>query len=544
MDRKIVLIVMDGVGISPEGKEAGDAVKAAQTPTLDDLREHYPWIQLRAHGVAVGLPTDDDMGNSEVGHNALGSGQIYAQGAKLVNQSIADGSLFASETWRNAVDFAKAHDGAMHFIGLLSDGNVHSHIDHLYALIRAAKAAGVSRVFVHALLDGRDVPPTSGGTYLKALDDFFASLNDDTFTGAIASGGGRMKITMDRYKADWEMVKRGWDAQVHGITADGRLFPDAMTAYETLRAETQEVDQNLPAFVIGKNLSRLDDGDEASGIQPIGRIRDGDAVLFYNFRGDRAIEVSMAFEDDDFPYFDRGERPDVFYAGMLEYDGDLHIPSHYLVNPPQIRNTLTEFLVSQGINEFACAETQKFGHVTYFWNGNNSEKVSEELETWLEIPSDNVPFDQRPWMKSAEVTDALIDAIRSGQYGFLRVNYANGDMVGHTGVFRSAEVAIESVDLALSRVVPVALENGYTVLIMADHGNSDDMISVNKKTGAQEPKTSHSLNPVPFIVVSPENDVALDESQSNVAGLANVAATAVALMGLTPPAEWEPSVLA
>lgn len=528
--KKVVLIVMDGVGISPIDKEEGDAVKAANTPVLDQLRETYPWIMLRAHGVAVGLPTDDDMGNSEVGHNAIGCGQIYAQGAKLVNQSIADGSLFASSTWKETLDYALSHDGALHFIGLLSDGNVHSHMDHLMAMITAAKAAGVQRVFIHALLDGRDVPPTSGETYLAQLENFLSTLQDDTFHAAIASGGGRMTTTMDRYKADWSMVERGWNAQVHGKTADGRLFPSALDAYRTLREETGEVDQNLPAFVIGENG------------HPVGAMQDGDSVIFYNFRGDRAIEVSMAFEDEDFSAFDRGVRPKVYYAGMLEYDGDLHIPHHYLVNPPKITNTLTEFLVSQGINEFACAETQKFGHVTYFWNGNNSEKVSETLETWVEVPSDNVPFDQRPWMKSAEVTDQLLQAIQSEQYGFLRVNYANGDMVGHTGVFRSAEIAIESVDLALSRVVPVALAHGYTVLITADHGNSDDMLQ-KTKSGTVEPKTSHSLNPVPFLVVSPDNDVVLDESVSNCAGLANIAATVVELMGYEKPDCWEKSVL-
>lgn len=530
LKKKVVLIVMDGVGISPIDKEAGDAFKAANTPTLDRLRADYPWIMLRAHGEAVGLPSDNDMGNSEVGHNALGCGQIYAQGAKLVNQSIADGSLFASATWKETLGYALSHDGALHFIGLLSNGNVHSHIDHLMAMITAAKSAGIRRVFVHALLDGRDVPPTSGETYLTQLENFLKTLNDDTFHGAIASGGGRMTTTMDRYKADWSMVERGWNAQVHGKTADGRLFPSALDAYRTLREETGEVDQNLPAFVIGENG------------QPVGAMQDGDSVIFYNFRGDRAIEVSMAFEDEDFTAFDRGVRPEVYYAGMLEYDGDLHIPKHYLVNPPKITNTLTEFLVSKGVNEFACAETQKFGHVTYFWNGNNSEKVSEALETWQEVPSDNVPFDQRPWMKSAEVTDALLAAIRSDRYGFLRINYANGDMVGHTGNFRAAEIAMEAVDLGLSRILPVALENGYTVLITADHGNSDDMLQKNK-AGVVEPKTSHSLNPVPFIVASPNKDVTLDETVSNRAGLANIAATVVELMGFEKPDCWEKSVL-
>lgn len=531
MDNKVILVVMDGVGVSPEGKEEFDAVKKAHTPTLDQLKKDYPWMLLRAHGHAVGLPTEGDMGNSEVGHNALGCGQIYAQGAKLVNQSIEDGSIFESEGWKKAVENAKENSGAMHFIGLLSDGNVHSHINHLKALIGEAKKEGVGRVFVHALLDGRDVPPTSGGEYIKEVENFFKSLNDDNFSAALASGGGRMIVTMDRYKADWEMVRRGWEAQVHGKSADGRLFDSALEAYETLREETGEIDQNLPAFVIGKEGKAL------------GPIEDGDSVIFFNFRGDRGIEISMAFEDEDFPYFDRGRRPKVFYAGMLEYDGDLHIPSNYLVDPPQIKHTLTEFLAGKGVNEYAIAETQKFGHVTYFWNGNNSEKIAPDLETWVEIPSDNVPFNERPWMKSAEVTDALIEAVESEEYGFLRVNYANGDMVGHTGVFQSVELAVESVDLALSRLVPVALKHGYTIFITADHGNSDDMATINKKTGLIEPKTSHSLNPVPFIAVSPANDISLKMDKSNLAGLANVAATVTDRMGLDYMEEWEESLI-
>lgn len=528
MDKKLVLIVMDGVGVSPEGKEAGDAVKAANTPTLDALRASCPNILLRAHGKAVGLPSDDDMGNSEVGHNALGCGQIYAQGAKLVNESIASGRIFTSDAWKTAVSNANEKGGALHFIGLLSDGNVHSHIEHLQALIGQAKKEGLSQVFVHALLDGRDVPPTSGLQYIQQIESFMVSLNDDHFQAKIASGGGRMKVTMDRYKADWGMVERGWNAHVHG---QAQTFSSAEEAYQNLRQETENIDQDLSAFVIA---------EEGKAVGPI---EDGDSVVFFNFRGDRAIEISMAFDDDSFPYFDRGKRPDVYYCGMLEYDGDLHIPHHYLVNPPQIRNTLTEFLVGKGVAEFACSETQKYGHVTYFWNGNRSEKFSEDLETWLEIPSDPVSFDLRPWMKSAEICDALIEAMKSEKYGFLRVNFANGDMVGHTGIFDSVRIAVESVDLALKRILPVAKELGYTVLITADHGNSDDMLQTDKKSGKTIPKTSHSLNPVPFIMVSPDASRKLREDQSNVAGLANVAATVVELLGFRAPDGWEPSLL-
>lgn len=529
LDKKIVLIVMDGVGLSPEEKSAGDAYKAAHTPFLDKLRAERPWMPIRAHGKAVGLPTDNDMGNSEVGHNALGAGQIYSQGAELVNESIESGEIYDSETWHDLVDFAKDGDGALHLIGLLSDGNVHSNINHLKSLIDEAKKEGIHRVFVHALLDGRDVPPTSGGKYIQEMEDFFKGMNDENFTACFASGGGRMYITMDRYKADWEMVERGWNAHVHG-QSDNR-YESAGQAYQALRDATGKIDQDLPEFVIVK------DG------KPVGPIEDGDSVIFFNFRGDRALEISMAFDDDDFPYFDRGRRPDVFYAGMLEYDGDLHIPDHYLVNPPSIHNTLTEFLVDKGIKEYACSETQKFGHMTYFWNGNQSEKISEELETWEEIPSDRVSFDQRPWMKSAEIADALMKAIETDEYGFLRINFANGDMVGHTGVFDSVRIAMEAVDLAISRILPVAQKHGYTVIITADHGNADDMIQVDKETGKEFAKTSHSLNPVPFILVDDDPKLGLQKDKANKVGLANVAGTVVDLMGFDVPEIWEDSFL-
>ena len=531
MDQKerVVLVVMDGIGLSPEGKEAGDAVKQAHTPVLDELMASRPWIRLRAHGQAVGLPTDEDMGNSEVGHNALGAGQIYAQGAKLVNQSIESGALFQSDSWHTAVDRVKENQSVLHFIGLLSDGNVHSHMDQLMALIEKAKEDGAREIRVHALLDGRDVPPTSGQTYIDRMEEFFARLNGPAFHACFASGGGRMTITMDRYRADWAMVERGWKAHVHGLA---RPFETAGEAYRTLREETAALDQDLPAFVICENG------------EPVGKIQDGDSVIFFNFRGDRAIEISMAFEDEDFPYFDRGMRPDVFYAGLLEYDGDQHIPQNYLVQPPQIHNTLTEFLVKQNKKQFACSETQKFGHVTYFWNGNRQDKFSDELETWQEIHSDRVPFEQRPWMKSAEITDALLEAMESGQYDFLRVNYPNGDMVGHTGVFDSVRIAVESVDLALGRLVTACRRLGYILLVTADHGNSDDMLQKDKQTGLMVAKTAHSLNPVPFILIDPKDRYRLDESKSNMAGLANVAATVVELLGFKKPEGWEDSILA
>ncbi len=519
MKKPILLVVMDGVGFSKTG--LGDAVTLANTPTLDSLLKNYPNVRLKAHGSAVGLPSDDDMGNSEVGHNALGCGQIYSQGAKLVNESIESKKIYQSIAWKEVVDNVKTHQSTLHFLGLLSDGNVHSNISHLIAMLHEVKAEGVKRVRIHILLDGRDVPATSALTYVDQLEKVLASLNDDQFDGQIASGGGRMKITMDRYQANWKMVEEGWKTHVLG---EARMFASANEAIATYRNENPGViDQDLPAFVIGKDN------------EPVGKIVDDDSVVLFNFRGDRAIEISMAFDQKDFDKFDRKYYPNVVYAGLLQYDGDLKLPARFLVNPPEIHNTLTEVLVANHINEYAISETQKYGHVTYFWNGNRSDKFSEELETYVEIPSDKVSFDERPWMKSAEITDTLIEALKSHKYGFLRVNFPNGDMVGHTGSLPATICSMEALDLALARILKVVKEEGYTLLVTADHGNADEMLEKNKK-GQIQVRTAHSLNPVPFIIV--DDDTKYEFVDGNY-GLANVAPTIVKMMDLEVPASWE-----
>ena len=533
MKKPVVLVVMDGVGESSE--ELGNMVLKATTPTLDELKANDPFRIIKAHGTAVGLPTDDDMGNSEVGHNALGCGQIYSQGAKLVNESIESGSIYQSGTWKDLVGSVVSSGTTLHFIGLLSDGNVHSNISHLLAMLKEAKKEGVKKARVHILLDGRDVPATSALEYVKQLEDTLAELNDDTFDGRIASGGGRMQITMDRYQANWAMVQRGWDVHVHGKSlykvtdGEGAYFGSATEAIETLRAETGAIDQDLPSFVIGENG------------KPVGAMQDGDSVILFNFRGDRALELSMAFDGDaSFDKFDRGVIPQVKYAGMLEYDGDLHIPRKYLVTPPQIRHTLTELLVENGINEFACSETQKYGHVTYFWNGNRSEKFSEELETWKEVPSDVRSFDECPWMKGTEITDLVIEAIESGKYGFIRCNFPNGDMVGHTGNLYATEIAVETVDLCLTRIRKACDEHGCILMVTADHGNSDQMLEKNKK-GEVSVRTAHSLRPVPFIIHDADERHEMDTESPF--GLANVAPTVAELLGIKPYDCWEKSML-
>lgn len=521
--KPVLLVVMDGVGFSKTG--LGDAVSEANTPTLDWLLANCPNTRLKAHGGAVGLPTDDDMGNSEVGHNALGCGQIYSQGAKLVNESIESGKMYESSAWKEIVGNVKAKDSTLHFIGLLSDGNVHSNISHLFNMLRKAKAEGVKKACVHVLLDGRDVPSDSALIYIKQLEDVLNELNDASFDGKIASGGGRMTITMDRYQADWAMVERGWNIHVKG---EGRQFASAAEAVETYRKELGKADdQNLPGFVIAENGA------------PVGKIVDGDSVVLYNFRGDRAIELSMAFDMDDFTHFNRGKKLDVCYAGMLQYDGDLKLPARYLVNPPEIHDTLSEVLVKAGLRQYAVSETQKYGHVTYFWNGNRSGKFSEELETFKEIPSDNVSFDQRPWMKSADIVDDLIEAIKSKKYDFLRCNFPNGDMVGHTGSMAATIIGVESVDIGLARLKKVCDEEGVTMLVTADHGNADEMLEKNKK-GVVQVRTAHSLNPVPFIIY--DKDVKYTIKDGNY-GLSNVAPTVVKMFGLKAPDCWQESMI-
>ena len=522
MKKPILLVIMDGVGFSKTG--LGDAVTLANTPTLDRLLKTYPNARIKAHGPAVGLPSDDDMGNSEVGHNALGCGQIYSQGAKLVNESILSGKIYTSTSWKEVVKNVLDHNSTLHFLGLLSDGNVHSNISHLIAMIKEAKKEGVKKVRVHILLDGRDVPSTSALVYVDQLEEVLKELNDESFDGLIASGGGRMKITMDRYQANWKMVEEGWHTHVLG---EGKMFDNARSAIEEYRKEFNVIDQDLPAFVIGK------DG------QPVGKIVDNDSVVLFNFRGDRAIEISMAFDQENFDKFDRVVYPKVVYAGLLQYDGDLKLPRRFLVNPPEIKDTLTEVLVKNNINEYAISETQKFGHVTYFWNGNRSAKVSEELETWVEIPSDNVSFDERPWMKSAQITDEVIKALREKKYDFLRLNYPNGDMVGHTGSLDATICAMEAVDLSLARLEKVCKEEGYTMIVTADHGNADEMLEKNKK-GEVQVRTAHSLNPVPFIIVDDDNKYEIAEGEF---GLANVAPTLVKMLGLEAPATWEKPII-
>ncbi len=531
----VLLVIMDGVGF---GKyREGDGFAAATTEVLDELMDTSPWVKLKAHGTAVGLPSDADMGNSEVGHNAIGCGRVFDQGAKLVEKSIKTGAMFEGSTWKKLTGRVKDTGGTLHFLGLLSDGNVHSNVAHLRAMIEQAKKEGVAKVRVHALLDGRDVGETSAFDYFDPFEDFLSRISNDSFDAKIASGGGRMVITMDRYNANWDMVRKGWETHVLG---EGRMFNSAHEAIEILRSESGAIDQDLPPFVIGK------DG------KPVGSVQDGDSFILFNFRGDRALEITRAFEaGDDFEEFDRKRIPDVEYAGMMEYDGDLHVPKQFLVSPPTIDRTMSEYLVASGVKQYSISETQKYGHITYFFNGNRTEKFDEDLETYVEIPSDILPFEQRPWMKCADIADNVIEVIEKGEYEFIKMNFPNGDMVGHTGNWEAVLCSMEALDLSIGRIKEAVEKAGGVMIISADHGNSDDMFEHDKKSGdviikengKPKAKTSHSLNPVPCIIYDPESKHEYSEKLNEGLGISSLAATCIELLGYEAPEDYDQSVL-
>lgn len=526
----VVLAVLDGVGLRRE--LVGNAVKLAHTEFLNRAVKDYPSMGLLASGEAVGV-LDKDMGNSEVGHNTIGSGQIVKQGIARVEEAFETGAIWQSEAWKNLVARLREDPSrTLHLSGIFSDGKVHSSIEHLKRIIERAHMEGIQHIRIHAVLDGRDVPPQSAEKYIRELEDFIRSLGAGSPAAGgssvvldykIASGGGRMVYVADRYESDWDIVKRGWDAIVRGEAE--RHFQSAAEAIATLRAEDPKIqDQYLPAFVI------TDQSD-----QPIGRVKDGDAFIYIDFRADRAIEIAQAFTYEDFPYFDRGTenntRPDVYFVGMTEYNSDTHVPEHRFVEPVEIHDTLNTFLAAKNISQLAVSETVKFGHITYYFNGNSYDKAAGEEH--IEIPSDTQPFNTRPWMKSAEITDCVLDRIKDFQ--FIRLNFPGGDMVGHFAELEPTIVALESIDIQLARLAEKVDEQGGVLVITADHGNAEEL------TDSQGiPKTSHSTNPVPFIIYdNTENASKYRLAPIENAGLANIAATITLLLGQDSyPASW------
>jgi 2,3-bisphosphoglycerate-independent phosphoglycerate mutase len=492
---------------------------------------------VKAHGTAVGLPSEDDMGNSEVGHNALGAGRIFAQGAKLVDLALASGKIYDGEGFNYIKEcFDK---GTLHLIGLLSDGGVHSRLDQVQLLLKGASERGAKRIRVHILTDGRDVLDGSSVGFVETLESDLSQLRDKGIDARIASGGGRMYVTMDRYENDWDVVKRGWDAQVLGEAP--YKFQNAVEAVKTLRAETKASDQYLPPFVI------VDESGKS-----VGPVVDGDAVVTFNFRADRMVMLAKALEYADFDKFDRVRVPKIRYAGMLQYDGELKLPSHYLVSPPEIERTSGEYLVKNGVRTFACSETVKFGHVTFFWNGNRSGYFDETKEEYVEIPSDiGITFNVKPNMKALEIAEKARDAILSGKFDQVRVNLPNGDMVGHTGDIEATVVACKAADEAVKIILDAIEQVGGIYLVTADHGNAEDMVKRNKsgqplldKNGGIQILTSHTLQPVPVAIGGPGLHPGVKfRSDIQTPGLANVAATVMNFHGFEAPADYEPTLI-
>ena len=513
----VVLVVMDGVGLAPDG--AGNAVKRAHTEFLDFALENYLNIPLEASGEAVGI-LKGDMGNSEVGHNALGSGQIVKQGIAQVEDYFKTGKIYEGETWHKIIDNVVKNTTVeepktLHFAGIFSDGNVHSSIIHLERMIKKASEEGVKKIRVHLMLDGRDVPPQSEPKYINRLETFLKPFNEKGNDYKIASGAGRMVAVCDRYENDWQMVKLGWDMMFYG--AADHKFTSAAEAIKTFREKDPKAqDQYLPPFVI------VDENNE-----PVGKVKKGDSFIYYDFRADRAIEIAQAFTYYDFPYFDRGNNyspDDICFAGMTEYNSDTHVPALTLVPPVKIENALNIFLGKNGVSELAVSETVKFGHITYYFNGNSYEKAP--LEEQIKIESDTLPFNTRPWMKSAEIADACLDNLE--KYQFIRLNFPGGDMVGHFAELEPTMTAMEAIDLSLKRIAEKVDKLGGMMLITADHGNAEELLDQDGN-----PKTSHSLNKVPCIFYdNTENRAKYYSKNLEDAGLSNVAATLALLLDI------------
>ena len=536
--RPVLLIVMDGWGIGKGGPE--DAIARANTPVFDRLWANYAHTELMTHGPYVGLPAAKDLGGSEVGHLTMGAGKILDQGPTRINKAIADGSFYESDALQQVTACCQA-GGTLHLLGLLSDGNIHSHINHFIALIDHAFEKGIKSLRLHGLLDGRDVGIQSAEKYVARIEEAFSYINThEGFDYRIASGGGREQVIMDRDN-NWQKVKEGWDAMVHGAATN--RFHCMLDAINHFRGETKGiVDQDLPGFVI------VDQNDQA-----VGKVADGDAVVMVNFRGDRAIEITEAFCLDDFSGFDRGgmngRGPDVTYAGMMVYDEDRNLPELQLMGPTKVPEPFGKRILEMGIKQFRLTETQKYPHVTFFFNGGYREPLDASMEDYILIPSDKgVTFADKPEMKAVEIADKAIELVESGEYGFGLINFANADMVGHCGHIEPAVTAIEAVDRAVGRIVEALQKAGGAALITADHGNAEEMqIEV---AGGHEPSTKHSINPVPCILFDPDYDgsyaLAKPADSDEIVdrpGLSHIAATLFEMMGIKAPDDLQHSLV-
>ncbi|GAB4275578.1 MAG: 2,3-bisphosphoglycerate-independent phosphoglycerate mutase [Coriobacteriia bacterium] len=496
-----LLVIMDGFGLRESAE--GNAVAAARTPNLDALFEEWPWAPIEASGLAVGLP-EGQMGNSEVGHLNIGAGRVVYQEITRIFKAIEDGTLFENPVLAAAIDAAVSAGRAVHLMGLVSDGGVHSHQEHLYALIEMAKRRGAHEVFVHAFLDGRDTPPESGAGYLEALEERM----DELGVGHVATVMGRY-WSMDRDKR-YERNERAWRAMVLG---EGREAEDPVAAVRASYA-AGVTDEFVEPVVITR------------GGAPVGKVSDGDALIFFNFRPDRARQITRAFTDPAFDGFARPVMPGVRFVCLTEYDPTIPVPVAFEKDIPSC--VLADVLAQAGLRQLHIAETEKYAHVTFFLNGGAEEPKSGEER--ILVPSPKVPtYDMQPEMSAPEVTSRLVDAIEEGRADVYIVNYANCDMVGHTGSFDAAVAAVEAVDAGVGAVVEAVRAAGGNAIVTADHGNAEIMVDSDGVT----PFTAHSTDPVPFVAVV--------DGVSGLRGggkLADVAPSVLDVLGLEKPADW------
>ena len=502
-DKLVVLIIMDGWGIR-ENRE-GNAIALAETPHVDSYRGRYPFISLKASGEAVGLP-QGQMGNSEVGHLNMGAGRVVYQEFTRISLAIRDGSFFKNPVLLEIIKKVKENNSALHLLGLVSDGGVHSHIEHLYALLELAKQEGLEKVYIHALLDGRDVPPANAKEYLRAVKAKTKSLG----VGEIATVSGRY-YAMDRDNR-WDRVEKAYRAFVYG---EGEEAASSFHAVEKAYEKGLTDEFVTPTVILNQEGS------------PRALIKDKDGVIFFNFRPDRAREITRALVDKDFSHFDRGKNhPQVFFVCFTQYDIAIDAPVAF--SHEDLSFTLGEVLSLQGLRQLRIAETEKYAHVTFFFNGGLERPF--EGEERLLIPSSKVAtYNLKPEMSAYQVTDKVIEKIREGRYQVIVLNYANPDMVGHTGIMEAAIKAIEVVDECVGRVVDEVLSREGVLLLTADHGNAEQMID--EETG--DPHTAHSSNDVPFFFISENSQVELHQK----GGLPDIAPTLLEVLGLEKPVE-------
>jgi len=529
----LIHVVLDGWGVG--AADGTNAVNKANLPVMSRLIRGCPYTQLWTHGKYVGLPNEKDMGGSEVGHMTMGAGMVMEQGPTLIQNLLQSGEFFENPVLSRIIQNCVERDTPLHLLGLLSNGNIHSHVDHTEAIIRHAFQSGIRRCYLHALLDGRDVGVQSALDFTEPFEKLFSELKGQRprIDYAFASGGGREVITMDRDN-NWEKIETGWQIHVHGQSEN--QFPSIRDAIEHFRKQNPEIiDQDIPGFVIIRNG------------EAVGRIEDQHALIFTNFRGDRATEFSQAVLADDFPYFERYRCPEVLFAGMTQYDQDNQIPPDYLVGTPVVEEPFGKRILELGLKQFRLSETQKFAHVTFFYNGGYREPLDPLQENYHFIASDKIPsFAERPAMKAPGISKKAVEFINSGEYQYGLINFANADMVGHTGDLQATVRAVEAVDAALDNIVrAIDAVNGLLV-ITADHGNADEML-ISNQNGTLEISTKHSLNPVPFLIYDPlyNGDYRLKPfGQDYNNNLSNIAATNFLLLGQAVPDDLAPSLFA